>query len=141
MPALMLIMALTVVSLQSPPPFDGNWIAEYRGATHVRLTLRTVDGVTSGTISLGDMEVDENGAIVKAAEAPKAMKAITDIRLRRNGAILAFVLKEGENPDQFEVAVVRGSLELTLVLSDEERREFAAEGIPIPKPIRLTRAK
>ena len=140
MTTLTLFVALTVGGVQAPASFDGNWIAEYRGTTHVRLTLRTVDGVTSGTISLGDMEVDENGAVKKVAEAPKAMKPIIDVR--RRGAILAFALKSSdETPDQLEVSVVGDGLELTLVLSDEERREFADEGIPIPKPIRLKRVK
>ena len=139
MPALTLFAALTIASLQTPAPFDGNWVAEYRGVTHIRLTLRTIEGVTTGSISLGDMQIDEKGGVKKAAEAPKAMKAITDVR--RRGTLLTFVLKEGENPDQFELAVVGDGLELTLVLSDEERREFADEGIPVPKPIRLKRAK
>jgi hypothetical protein len=48
-----------------------------RRATFVRLTLRTVDGVTSGAISLGDIELGKDGTVVKAADAPKAMTTIS----------------------------------------------------------------
>ena len=135
-----LFVLVTFTALQAPATaFDGKWTAEYRGVTHVRLTLQTTNGVTSGTISLGDLEVGTDGAIVKVAEAPKVMKPIIDVR--RRGAVLAFGLRDGENTDQLEVAVVGDGLELTLVLSEEDRRDMAADGISAPKPIRLTRAK
>ena len=140
MPLLALFVAFSLANLQSPATqFDGAWVAEYRGTTHIRLTLRTTNGVTGGTISLGDMEVDESGAVKKVAEAPKAARTILDAR--RSGTALVLSFKDGESVEQLQVAVAGDGLELTFILSAEDRLEFAAEGIPIPKPIRLTRAK
>jgi hypothetical protein len=141
MPAYALFMLVTLGGLQASPAtaFDGNWTAEYRGTTYVRLSLRTVDGITSGTLSLGNLEFGKDGTVVKATDAPKTPKPIFD--LQRRGNVLAFAWKDSEDTDRFELTLAGDSLELTFILSDEDREELAAEGIPVLKAMKLTKQK
>jgi hypothetical protein len=53
--------------------------------------------------------------------------------------MLSFSRKAGNDTDRFELRRVGDHGELSLIMSDELRREVAAEGLPIPKPIRLTK--
>ena len=139
MPVLTLLVALSFASLQSPAPFDGNWIAEYRGTTYVRLSVHTANGVTSGTLSLGNVEFDKTGAVAKAAEAPRTTTPIFDVR--RSGDVLTFARKEGEDTDRFELSRGADGLELKFLPSEEDLQDLADAGIPAPKPFRLMRSK
>jgi len=64
------------------------------------------------------------------------LSPIFDVRRR---GVIVFSRKDGDDIDQFEMEVKGTEAELRFVLTDEIRREFESEGIPIPKPIRLKR--
>ena len=139
MPVLTLFVVLTLAGSQAPAPFEGTWIAEYRGATYVRLTLQTNGGVTTGSLSLGDVEFGKDGTVVKAADAPKAMSKIFDVR--REGNVLSFSRKESEDTDRFQLTIAGDALTLKFLPSEEDLQELADAGIPAPKPFRLIRSK
>jgi len=55
-------------------------------------------------------------------------------------SLVTFSRKDGSDTDRFELHVLgAGRAELRFLLSDEDRQELAADGIPVPKPIALTR--
>ncbi len=141
MPLLALLVTLTAATFQAAPApatkYDGTWIAKFGGTTHGRLELRTVNGALTGGISLGNIEVNEDGTLRHVEPAPKELSPIFDVRQR--GALIVFSRKEGDDTEKFEMEVKGTEAELRFVLTDEIRREFASEGIPIPKPFRLTR--
>ena len=134
-----LLFALAVVpSGQTGISTAGSWTAQFEGTTFIRLELNTAGGGIIGRISLGNFEVDERGAVRRVDPAPPAIKPISDIVQR--GQTLLFSLKEGNEPDRFEFRLVEsGRAELVLVLSDEDREDLAASGLPAPQPIWLTK--
>jgi hypothetical protein len=49
-------------------------------------------------------------------------------------------VKEGNDTDHFELRVLdAGRAELRMLLADQDVKELAAQGIPVPKPFALTR--
>ena len=138
MPLLAIIALAAFAAVQTPATkYDGTWIAQFGGTTHGRLELRTVNGALKGGISLGNIEVNEDGTLRHVEPAPKELSPIFDVRQR--GAVIVFSRKEGDDTEKFEMEVKGTEAELRFVLTDELRREFESEGIPIPKPIRLKR--
>ena len=53
--------------------------------------------------------------------------------------MLSFSRKDGNDTDHFELRLVDNRAELLFIPSDADRAELAAMGVPVPKPIRLTR--
>ena len=140
MPMIMtLIIALSsLFALQAKPSVSGTWTAQHAGQTFVRLELTENGSSVSGRISLGDMEVDKSGNVRKAAAAPAAMKPIFDVAMKGN--ILTFSSRDSNDPDRWEMKIVDATTaELTLKLSDDALEELKADGIPAPRPIRLTK--
>ena len=116
----------------------GSWIAQFEGTTFVRLELNSANGGITGGISLGNIEVDDRGAVRRVTASPPGLKPISDLTQR--GSVLEFLLKDGDEPDRFELRLVEGGrAELHLLLSEDDREELAASGIPTPRPILLTR--
>jgi hypothetical protein len=70
-----------------------------------------------------------------AASAPADLSAIFDVVVRQS--TLSFSRKDGADTDHFEMKLVGDQAELGFLPSDEDRRELAAAGVPVPKPIRL----
>ena len=71
-------------------------------------------------------------------ELPRTLTPIFD--LTEQPALVTFSRKNGSDTDRFELHVLgAGRAELRLLLSDEDREALAAEGVPAPKPIALTR--
>ena len=52
----------------------GTWTAQFDGRTFVNLELTTVGGKIAGGLSLGDIEVDEKGALRKVGEMPPTLR-------------------------------------------------------------------
>ena len=139
MKTLALVIALTAVSGQSGgTSVDGAWIAQFEGRTFLRLELKTVDGTTTGGLSIGNIEVDKQGALRRVGELPRTLTPIFDVT--EQPSLVTFSRKDGSDTDRFELHVLgAGRAELRFLLSDEDREELAADGVPAPKPIALTR--
>lgn len=139
MKTLALVIALTAVSGQSGgTSVDGVWIAQFEGRTFLRLELKTVDGTTTGGLSIGNIEVDKQGALRLVGELPRTLTPIFDVT--EQPSLVTFSRKDGSDIDRFELHVLgTGRAELRFLLSDEDREELAADGVPAPKPIALTR--
>ena len=135
----MLVAIAAVSAVQSDTaPIAGSWIAQFDSRTFVRLELKAANGTITGGISLGNFEVDSQGAVRRADESPRALTAIFDVKLR--ASLLTFSRKDGDSTDRFEVRLLDGGdAELRFLLDDEDLEEFAADGIPTPKPIHLTK--
>ena len=117
-------------------PYAGTWTADFKGTTHVRLELATVAGALGGKISLGDIEVDEQGELKTVKGAPPTLTPIANVSVKNS--VLSFTRKDGEDLDRFEMRITGpGAAELRLVLTEADLKEFAAEGIPAPKPFKL----
>jgi len=116
----------------------GTWTAQFEGRTYVRLQLSSVNGAVTGGITLGNLEVDKAGAVRRVGDPPPDLKPISQVAQR--ASIITFAVAGGDEPDRFEFKLIEtGRAELTLLLSDEDREDLKAEGIPIPRPIRLTK--
>ena len=140
MRALILAAAIAAIpaTQRDPTAIVGTWTAEFHGRTFIRLELRILRGTLTGSISTGDLQVDEQGDIREVGEAPRNPSPIFDVAYQ--SATVAFSRKDGHEADRFEFRVLDDSRgELRLVLTDEVRKELAADGIPLPKPIMLTR--
>ena len=135
----MLVAIAAVSAVQSDTaPIAGSWIAQFDSRTFVRLELKTANGTITGGISLGNVEIDSQGAVRRADECPRALTAIFDVKLR--ASLVTFSRKDGVSTDRFEVRLLDGGdAELRFLLDDEDLEEFAADGIPTPKPIHLTK--
>ncbi len=137
-----LLLVETMVASAGFQAVDGSiaglWTAQFEGPTFLKLELQIANGATVGGISIGNIEVDAEGAVKRAAEPPQSLTPIFDVTLR--GAILSFARKDGADTDRFEFRLLDGgSAELRFLVNDADREELAANGIPVPKPIRLTR--
>jgi hypothetical protein len=139
-PLIAIIAIAALAAVQAPPTkYDGIWIAQFEGTTWARLELRTTNGAVTGGISLGNIELKKDGTLRHVEPAPKALSAIFDVRQR--GDVISFSRKDASDTDRFEVSPAGTGLELTFLFTEEDRREFAEEGIPLPKPIRLVKEK
>lgn len=140
MPLLAIIALAAFAAVQAPATkYDGTWIAQFEGVTWARLELRTVNGAVTGGISLGNIEMHKDGTLRHVEPAPKELSPIFDVR--QKGDTLSFSRKDSNDADRFEVSSVGTDLQLTFVFTEEDRREFAAEGLPLPKPVRLVKGK
>jgi hypothetical protein len=118
----------------------GSWTAQLDGRTFITLELKVVDGTITGGMSVGDIEVDDQGALRSVGEAPRDIRPIFDVTQR--GSTVTFFRKDSDDstPDQFELRLLGPDrAEFQVLLSDADREELAASGIPAPKPIPLTK--
>jgi len=130
-------MALSA-SQSGGTPIAGSWTAQFEGRTFLRLELKAVNGTITGGMSMGDFEVDGQGEVRRADEAPRDLKPLLDVAYR--AATLTFSRRDVTETDRFELRLLEaGHAELRFLLNDADRKDLAASGIPDPKPIRLTR--
>ena len=119
------------------PQFAGTWTAELHGTTYVRLTLLDTGGRLTGSVSLGNVHLNAQGEVDAVNVPPRAITPIFDVQLR--DGVLSFARKDGDDTDRFEMRVVNGEAELLFLPSAEDREALAREGVPLPRPIRLTK--
>jgi hypothetical protein len=137
---MLLPLAISAVALAQagPQSFAGTWTAEQAGQTFVRLELRLSGSTLGGQISLGDIHVDKKGVVERAKAAPAASTPLLDVA--RQDGLLTFARKDGRDTDHFQLKVIdENTAELTFILSDTDRKELAAQGIPSLAPIKLTK--
>ena len=131
---------LAVASVQASDRwYEGNWTAEFEGVTFVRFEIGVANGKPGGRISLGNIEVNADGGLRSASAAPAHLKEIFDVAVR--GAVVSFSHKDSHDIDRFEIRQAGDHAELWFLLSDETRKELAAAGIPVPKPITLKKER
>ena len=138
----MRIVAIAFAGLvlgQSGNVLNGNWTANLQGATYVSLTFADGTPVPQGTMSIAQsIHVDDDGnvdSVIVGSSAPTRM-----LDLRWNDGVLSFGTNDGPDVDRYEFRLIDANhAELVPVFSEEARRQFAAEHIPLPKPFRLTR--
>lgn len=121
----------------SPGALAGHWTAGLGGQTFVRLELHEISGAVSGRISLGDIHVNAHGEVDEVIAPASAFTPIFDVALR--DGVLSFARKDGDDTDRFSFQLTAGFAKLSFTPSEEDRRQLEKAGIPIPKPIRLTR--
>jgi hypothetical protein len=137
-----LVLAFVTFMVGQPlGSYSGNWTADFHGTIYVRLALRDTGGGPQGEISIGNsIHVDKQGNIDQAAEASSTLAPISDAR--RNGDVVSFSYDTGGDVDKFELRFIdTNTAELRLMLSEEERKELAADGVPLPKPFRLVKSR
>jgi hypothetical protein len=140
MKTLILLGAIAALSAgqSGDRPITGSWTAQFQSRTFVRLELKTVNGMITGGISLGNFEVDGQGLVRRADEAPPVLTPILDVK--RRASILTFSRRDGASTDRFEVRLLDdGGTELQFLLDHEDLSDLAASGTPTPKPIHLTK--
>jgi hypothetical protein len=117
----------------------GTWTAEFDGRTFVKLELKTAGGTIAGGLSIGDVEVDKQGALRKVGEMPAKLTPIFDVI--QKGSTLTFSRKDSTDVDRFEFRLLKDGTraELVFLFTEADLKEIAEEGIPAPKPIVLTR--
>ena len=137
------ILLGTLALLSTPQVADteiaGVWLAEFTGRTFIRLELKTVNGTPTGSFTIGNFEVDDQGLVRRADAAPNTPTPIFDVTQR--GSAVTFSRKDGDSTDQFILRVIdKGSADLQIVFDEEDRQELEDSGVPLPKPIRLRKA-
>jgi len=138
MSLVMLALAVSLTANQTGrQAFAGTWIATHGGTTFVRLELRVLENGIEGTIGLGNIHVDRTGVVDEVTGAPGNLKPIFDVTLK--DSTLSFASKDEHDTDRFEVVLTGADAEIRFVFSDLDRQALAAEGVPVPKPIRLTK--
>lgn len=138
--ALIVAAACLTAGQSTPSTVAGTWTAQFDGRTFVRLELTSAGGTIAGGMSLGDVEVDKQGAVRKVGEMPAQLTPIFKATLK--GSTLTFLRGEAgdPDPDRFQLRLLDDKrAELVFVFSEDDLKEFAAEGIPAPKPIVLTK--
>ena len=140
MKTLALVIAMTAVSAgqSGGESIAGSWAGQFQGRTFLSLELQTANGTITGGISMGDIEVDEKGALRRVGELPPDLTPISDATQR--GSVVTFSRTDGSDTDRLELRLLEpGHAELVFLLTDADRAELAASGVPTPKPIRLTK--
>ncbi len=117
----------------------GVWTAAFDRTTFVRLELRAEGAALAGTINIGDIEVDDKGDLRRVGGLRTDGRAIFSVIQR--GSIVTFSAKDEDDTDQFEFRIRDdGQGELRFIPTEALRAELGANGVPVPKPIALTRA-
>lgn len=139
----MTAFAVVLLAVTAGQPFEyvGDWTADYHGTTYVRLSLGDAAGAPQGTMSIGDrIHVDAQGNVDEVTEAPSTLTRMTDVRW--DGAVLSFSVGDGDAAHRFQLRLIDGNTgDLTPIITDEQRQELATDGIPLPKPFRVTKAR
>jgi hypothetical protein len=141
MKSILLAAALAITPAQiDGPSLAGTWTAEHGGRTFVRLELSAAGTAIRGRISLGDIELDHTGAITDVSAATGPLTPIDDLKVA--GSVVTFSHKDGDDIDHFRMSLrENGTAELTLIASDDDKRDLAESGVTTLKPIKLTRVK
>ena len=135
-----LVVAAFALALGQPDSqlFAGTWAADQHDRPFVRLALRVESGALAGWIRLADIHVDARGDVETVmSDLPEAT---TLLDITTQARTLTFSRRDGNEIDRFEMAVIDDrTAELRFLFTDALRRELADDGIPMPRPIRLTR--
>jgi hypothetical protein len=118
---------------------NGTWTANFQGTTYVRLALAEGATVPQGTMTIGQtIHVDDDGNVDSVTAISRAPTRMFDVRW--SNGVLSFGVNDGPDVDRFEFRMIDANhAELAMILSEEERRQLAADQMPLPKPFPLTK--
>lgn len=138
----MRFLATAFVALVLGQPGDvlnGSWTASFQGTTYLRLTFAGGVTMPQGTMSIADsIHGDDAGNVDNVIVGSFAPTRMLDVGW--SDGVLSFSINDGPNVDRFEFRLIDAThAELAMMLSEEERRQAAAEQLPLPKPFRLTK--
>jgi hypothetical protein len=137
-PMMMALMVGVLAAGQTAEPYAGTWIAEFEGKVFVRLEMKGSDSTLAGRIALGDIEVDSEGRVKAAKDAPDRLTPIFDVVVKDSR--LSFLHKDGHDTDRFEMHLgTSDQAELQFVPDEDMLKELKEAGIPVPKPVALKR--
>jgi hypothetical protein len=133
--------AIALVGLVLGQPgnvLNGNWTANFQGATYVRVAFAE-GAVPQGTMSIAQsIHADDEGNVDSVTVGSFTPTRMLD--LRWNDGVLSFGINDGPDVDRFEFRPIDANhAELSMIFSEQERRQFAAEHLPVPKPFPLTK--
>jgi hypothetical protein len=132
------LLASTLGQQSGSQAFAGRWAADYQGRPLVRLDLTASSGALAGRLQIANLHVDAKGDVETDLSDLPEPRPLLDVTVRNQ--TVAFSCRDDNDVDQFELSMIDDrTAELRFVLSEADRRELAQEGIPVPKPIRLTR--
>jgi len=115
--------------------FVGVWKATFQGKTFTALTLKLKNDKLAGTLSTGKVDLAADGEVSNVDLEVGEPRAIFDIKL--DGQILSFKDKDGDDVNSLEMKLTGANrAELRFLLPDQ-----LPEGMPLPKPFRLTRGE
>jgi hypothetical protein len=130
----------TMVAAVQPPgaAYVGTWTAQLAGTTYAALEVTMTGGKLQGRLRLADVRVDAHGEVNALGDNPGAFEALVDLNV--NESRLAFGVPGNDDTDRFELRLTgASSAQLAYLPSAEFLAELKEEGIPPPKPYRLTR--
>jgi len=118
---------------------NGNWTANFQGTTYIRLAFAEGATVPQGAMSIGQrIHADDEGNVDSVTAASSTPIRMLDIRW--NDGVLSFGIKDGPDIDRYEFRMIDANhAELSMIFSEEERRQAAVEHLPVPKPFPLTK--
>jgi hypothetical protein len=138
--ALFVAIAAVSVAQSGGASITGSWTAQFEGRTFLTLELTAVDGTITGGMRVGNIDVDKQGALSRVGESPRDLRPIFDVTQRASTVTFSRKDTDDSTPDRFELRLLEpGRAELHFLLSDADREELAASGIPALKPIPLTK--
>src|SRR6185369_12097856 len=139
-PAIASVLVLVAALGQSDSrSFAGTWTLIIRGQTLARLELTTARDGLAGQISLGAMHVNAEGEVDEVIAPATNVTPLFDLVLR--DGMLSFARKDGDDTDRFEMRVTGDTAQLAFLITEEFRQELKDSGIPVPKPVTLTRTR
>lgn len=113
--------------------FVGTWKASLEGKTFAVVTLKLENDNLSGTIRTGEVDLADDGEVSKVNQEAGKPRVLLEIKL--TGQTLAFKDKDGDDLNSLEMKLTgTDRAELKFILPDP-----LPEGMPMPKPFRLTR--
>ena len=136
--AFLLAVVVSLLPQSAVQPFDGTWTADFQGRPLVRLELHAADGALTGRIQLADLHVDPTGAVDRVDSGLSAPAPLSHVIVRDR--TVSFTGQDDDDTFQL-VLLADGHAELRLIPTDALREELARDGIPVPKPFTLSRAK
>jgi hypothetical protein len=136
MRTLILCAALATFAQGANPA--GTWTATFKGQTFVRLELRGESPQLAGTFRISNIEFDKEGRPRPTSPLPEKASPLSGVAQR--DSTVTFSWKNGNDTDRFELRLLAdGRAELRLLMTEEMRKELAAQGVPAAGPIVLTR--
>jgi hypothetical protein len=138
----MRVFALIAAMLAAAQPpgaaYVGTWTAQLAGTAYATLELTMTGGKLHGRLRLADVRLDKQGEVNALGDNPGSFETLVD--LNANESRLAFGVPGSDETDRFELRLTgAASAQLTYLPSAEFLEELKEEGIPPPKPYRLTR--
>jgi hypothetical protein len=137
MRAAFLVAALAFTQSAGVQDFAGTWTATFKGEPLARLELTFSNAELRGQLSLNGMHVDAQGDVDGLIPDAGHTAPIFDVSLHEG--VLTFAAKDEDDTDRFAARLVDGHVLLTFIPDTATLRELAANGIPVPRPITMTR--